>query len=209
MYKYLIVAVCSFTALKTTAQKRGNLGQEPKRFNFYVNASFGYYFPFNTTKAIASRGGNTGFQFQANYKDHLFTRLFFDQTSVKYEDAFSVNGLNTNIREKVNTTSVGFDFGYTFHITPKFASFVYAGGGYATMDVPKISYQPIGNNLNIQTNSRSFFNFRSGLGLEYEFSKIFILYTDFQYSSIPFKTDISEKKLYGLNIQIGFKTPLQ
>lgn len=35
------------------------------RFKYYVNGSFGFYFSLDAAGAIASRGGATGFQFQA------------------------------------------------------------------------------------------------------------------------------------------------
>ena len=77
------------------------------------------------------------------------------------------------------------------------------------MNVPTVNYNATSNQLQIAKSSKSFIGLRTGIGVEYEFNRFFILYTDVQYLSIPFKTALSDKQLNGVSFQIGFKTPLQ
>jgi opacity protein-like surface antigen len=204
------VFILLFTANLSIAQQENKIIQtKPKRFEYYFNGAFGFYFPFNTTKTVASRGNVNTFQIQVNYKDYFFSRLCFDQYNVGYEDNVTINSLSTYIKDKVQTTYIGLDIGYTFHLGKMLSPFAYIGAGYTTMDVPTVSYDNIQNNLRIVTSTKSFLGLRGGIGAEYEFNKFFILYADAQYLSIPFKTDLSNKDLNGISLQIGFKTPLQ
>lgn len=61
----------------------------PKRFDYYFNGSFGFYFPMNTAKTVASSGNIYTFQFQVNYKDNYFKSFCFDQYNVNYEDNYN------------------------------------------------------------------------------------------------------------------------
>jgi opacity protein-like surface antigen len=210
MKQTALVTILLITIKFSMAQQENKIVQtNPKRFEYYFNGAFGFYFPLNTASAVASRGNISTFQFQANDKDNFFSRLCFDQYNVGYEDNININGLNTYIKDKVQTTYIGVDIGYTFHLGEKLSPFTYIGAGFTSIDVPVVNYNNLQNNLRIVTSTKSFLGLRGGIGAEYEFNKFFILYLDAQYLSIPFKTDLSNKQLNGVSIQIGFKTPLQ
>ena len=186
-----------------------NSQTKPKRFEFYFNGSFGLYFPTKASNALAKSGAVYTFQFQTNYKDNYFTRLFFDQYNVNYKDNFSINNLNFNIDDNVLTNTLGLDFGYTFIDSKKCSSYVFVGAGYAMMRTPAIQYDAAQNNVKTFSESNSFATFRGGVGVEYEFSRYFIIYLETNYSTIPYKTNLSDKPLNGIMTLIGFKTPLQ
>ncbi len=181
---------------------------KPKRFEYYFNGAFGLYFPFTTnTKAVANRGFVNTFQFQVNYKNNLFSRFFFDQYSVGYDENVLQNSTTLNVNQKVQTTSLGLDFGYTFDYK-KFSPYAYMGAGVALMDVPTVENLPTSNTINVGTSNKNFLGLRAGIGADFNISKLFIIYAETQYLNIPFKTDLSNKNLQGLSLQIGFKTPL-
>ncbi len=109
----------------------------------------------------------------------------------------------------MQTNTYGLDIGYSFFEKKKLSYFAYVGGGLAAMRVPIIRYDQTTNTIESFKSSKNFLNLRTGIGIEYEFNKFFILYFEAQYSSIPFKTDLSNKQLNGISTLIGFKTPLQ
>jgi hypothetical protein len=183
--------------------------KNPKRFEYYFNGGFGIYFPTQESAILANNGPIYSFQIQVNYKHNYFTRLAFDQYNVGYNDDFNINGLNFKINDKVQTLNMGFDYGYTFHLFKKFSPFAYVGIGYASMEVPNVKYDISAKVLDISNTRNPFLSLRGGIGGEYEFNKFFIVFTELQYLSIPFKTDLSNKELNGVSFQIGFKTPLQ
>lgn len=194
----LIVAQSSF------AQEK-----QERRFEYYLNTSFGYYLPNNAPKALAKSGVVYTFQFQVNFKHNYFGRLFFDQYSVNYNDIRQLGNLQVVIDDNLNTNTYGIDLGYTFIEPSKLSPYVYLGGGFATMKTPVIDYNPTTNVVTTSRSSKNFLNYRIGLGAEYEISKMFILSLETQYNSIPFKTDLDNKQLNGTMILIGFKTALQ
>jgi opacity protein-like surface antigen len=183
--------------------------KNPKRFEYYFNGGFGLYFPTQKSAVLENNGPIYSFQVQINYKQNYFTRIAFDQYNVGYNDDIEINGLKIKINDKVQILNSGIDYGYTFHLFKKFAPFAYVGVGYASMEVPKISYDISAKTIDITNTRNPFLSLRGGVGGEYEFSKFFIVFAEFQYLSIPFKTDISNKELNGISFQIGFKTPLQ
>lgn len=183
--------------------------KNPKRFEFYFNGGFGLYFPTQESALLTNNGPIYSFQIQANFKDNYFSRLAFDQYNIGYNDIININGINININDKVQTLNIGSDYGYTFHLSKKFSPFAYVGIGYASMEVPDVKYDITSKVLDISNIRNSFLSLRGGVGGEYEFNKFLIVFTDLQYLSIPFKTDISNKELNGISFQIGFKTPLQ
>lgn len=183
--------------------------QNENRFKFYFNGSFGIYLPSKAESALSKNGSVFTFQFQTNYKDNYFTRIYFDQSNLNYRDNVVINGLNASIDDYVQTNAYGLDIGYSLFETRKLSYFAYVGGGLATMHVPIIRYDQTINTIESFKSNKNFLNLRGGVGVEYEFSKIFILYLETQYSSIPFKTDVSNKQLNGITTLIGFKTPLQ
>ena len=208
--KKAIATLFLVASLSSYSQNENSIFQsKPNRFKFYFNGSFGLYLPINAAKTLAKSGAVYTFQFQTNYKDNYFTRLFFDQYNVNYKDNFVINNLKFNIDDNVITNTLGLDLGYTFKESKKLSPFVYIGAGYASMRTPNIEYSPLQNTLNTFTESKSFITFRGGVGLEYEFSRYFVIYLETNYSTIPFKTNLSDKPLNGIMTLIGFKTPLQ
>jgi hypothetical protein len=200
---------CIMYLMCTCLYAQDSLKKEIKRFEYYFNGGFGFYFPFATnTNALAKRGTVSTLQFQANYKGHYFSRFFFDQYNINYNDKASQNGIVTEIDQKVQTTALGLDFGYTFDVK-KFSPYAYIGAGLAMMDVPKIENFPQTSMLKIGTSTNNFLILRAGVGADFVISKLFIIYAEAQYLNIPFKTDLSDKSLQGLSIQLGFKTPFQ
>ncbi len=183
--------------------------KNPKRFEYYFNGGFGLYFPTQESAVLARDGPVYSFQIQVNYKHNYFTRLGFDQYNVGYVDDLNIDGINVKINDKVQTLNIGLDYGYTFHISKKFSPFAYVGVGYASMEVPNVQYNLNSKAIDISNTRNPFLSLRSGVGGEFEFNKFLIVFTEIQYLSIPFKTDIRNKELNGISFQIGFKTPLQ
>lgn len=183
--------------------------KNPKRFEYYFNGGFGLFFPTQESAILENNGPIYSFQFQVNYKHNYFTRLAFDQYNIGYNDDVNIKGLNIKINDKVQTLNMGFDYGYTFNLGKNFSPFAYVGIGYASMEVPTVKYDISTKVIDISNSRNPFLSLRGGVGGEYEFNKYFIVFAEFQYLSIPFKTDISNKELNGISFQIGFKTPLQ
>lgn len=183
--------------------------KNPKRFEYYFNGGFGLYFPTEVSTLLAKYGPVYSFQAQINYKHNYFTRFAFDQYNIGYSDNALINGQAFRISDKVQTLIIGFDFGYTFHATKRFSPFIYSGLGYASMDVPTVNYEKTTSAIEISSTQKPFLSLRGGMGGEYEFNKYLIVFAELQYLTIPFKTDISNKQLNGVSLQIGFKTPLQ
>jgi Outer membrane protein beta-barrel domain len=186
--------------------------QIPKKttpFEYYFNSGFGFYFPTNGQALLAKSGTVYSFQVQVNYKKRFFTRFEFDQYRINYTDNFKVNGQNMTINDKVEALNIGFDFGYTRQLSKRFSTYGYIGAGDAAIQVPTIRYNMTATNIDISTSEKNFLSFRGGLGGEFEINKVFIVFGELQYLSIPFKTEISDQQLNGVSCIIGFKTPLQ
>lgn len=192
------------------SQEKNTLVEDnPKRFKYYFNGGFGFYFPQKSTNALSKKGPVYTFQFQCNYKDNYFTRVFFDQSNINYQDEFTLNGLNIRMNDYIQTNAFGLDVGYSLFEKKKLSYFGYIGAGAATMRTPLIRYSPTDDTLETYKSTKTFLNLRTGVGIEYEFNKFFIIYLEAQYSSIPFETDLSKKQLNGISTILGFKTPLQ
>jgi hypothetical protein len=211
---FVVISLIAIANLRVSAQENDSIyankvvQKSPRRFEYYFNGAFGFYFPTNAGN-LDSRGGINSVQFQVNYRDNFFSRLSFDLYNVGYTDNVNLNGINTFVQDKMQTTYIGLDLGYTGGIGKKLAWFAYGGVGLASMDVPLKEYNPATNTLRITTSTRNFLSYRGGAGFEYEFSRFFVVYIDAQYLSIQFKTDLSNQQLNGYSLQIGFKTPLQ
>jgi hypothetical protein len=185
------------------------ISQKMTPFEYYFNSGFGYYFPTNGRSLLAKSGAVYGFQVQVNYKKHFFMRLAFDQYRINYTDNLRVNGQNMTINDKVETLNIGFDFGYSGQLSKRFSTYGYMGAGNAAIQVPNLYYNALTNSIDFSTSEKDFLSFRGGLGGEFQISKVFIIFGELQYLSIPFKTEISDKQLNGVSCIIGFKTPLQ
>lgn len=175
----------------------------------YVNSSFGYYFPLNAIKQIDPSANGMSFQLQMENPKKLMLRLFFDQTILGYEFNTTSNNLNINVDEKIHALSIGVDIGYYLKLNNKFTSIMYAGLGNTTFHVPKFSYNPSLNSIDVRSSDYNKLSVRSGVVFQLELSKYFVIYTDLQLGLIPHKTELSNASLESASIQFGFKTPLQ
>lgn len=180
---------------------------KPKRFRYYFNGAFGFYFPYHRSLGLQNSGGISAANFQVNYKGNFLTRLNFDQINVKYARNGTVNSIPTNIDAKVQSTQFSLDLGYTLPIK-MFSPYLLVGGG-ALLDVPVIRVGMGGSPVVFTTSSRVFGLWKGALGADLQLSKVFILYLEGQYQSIPFKTDLNDHRLRGFTLTLGFKTPLQ
>jgi hypothetical protein len=178
-------------------------------FEYFFNSGFGYYFPTNGQPLLAKSGAVYGFQVQVNYKKRFFVRLAFDQYRINYTDNLKVNGQNLTINDKVETLDIGFDFGYSTKLSKRFSTYGYMGAGNAAIQVPNLHYNAPTNSIDFSTSEKDFLSFRGGWGGEFEISKVFIVFGELQYLSIPFRREIRDKHLDGVSCIIGFKTPLQ
>ena len=107
MKRLSVLTILFFLSLKSFSQNE-------KRFKYYFNGSFGLYLPSKVDDALSKNGSVYTFQFQTNYKDNYFTRLYFDQSNINYSDKVISNGLNVRIDDYVQTNSYGLDIGYSF-----------------------------------------------------------------------------------------------
>jgi Outer membrane protein beta-barrel domain len=178
-----------------------------KPFVFYSNGGYGKYFTTDKPIQLSNSGNIYFFQLQVNYKQNYFARFAFDQYSIDYSDNAIINGLLYKIKNKTQTTNVGMDLGYTVRLSKKVSSFAYLGIGRAVMHVPTIHYDTA-TGVDISLVKKPFLSLRGGVGCEYKFDELFILYVDMQYLTIPFKAAINNKQLSGASFQIGFKTKL-
>ncbi|MBC8033472.1 MAG: hypothetical protein H7Y03_04965 [Chitinophagaceae bacterium] len=181
---------------------------KPARFKYYFNGAFGFYLPDNLSKSLANNGSITAANFQMNYHDNYFSRVFFDQLNIKYQANAVVNDVYTSINSKVSNTTFGVDLGYTFPIR-RLSPYIYGGAGMSILDVPIVKPDLLNNNVTYATSTKSFLNLRAGIGCDLEISKLFIIYVEGQFSSVPYKTVIDNRRLNGFSVLLGFKTPLQ
>lgn len=149
-----------------------------------------------------------GFQFQVDYKKHLFGRFFFDQYSIAFHTSYRQNNANTFIKGKVPTTGIGGDVGYSLHLK-RLSSYVYAGAGIAITDAPFLKTSQNSNDVTLTTTSQSSMVVRGGEGINYMINRYFIIYFEPQFMSFPVKTQVYDGVLNGISFQVGFKTPLQ
>lgn len=184
------------------------INKKPSQLKYYSNSGFGIYFPIRSSEKLDKSGIIYNFQVQVNHKSHYFGRLTFDQFNIGYTDKAVINGLNIKIDNKLQTLNIGIDGGYTVDMNKKIALFAYIGIGYASVEIPKVDYNTATKIVDISSISKPFLSFRGGVGVDYKLIKSMIIFTDFQYLTIPFKTDISNKELNGISCQIGIKTPL-
>jgi hypothetical protein len=207
--KAFLVVALGITGLKVLSQEYNKpVDNRQGKFKYYINGSFGFFFPNNTEDVFHKRGSYNSFSFQVNHKDDLFIRLFFDVSNINYEKLAVVDNLSMLIKDKVSSNFIGLDAGYNKSFG-RFTPSVFIGTGLFTMDVPKINIDAITGTINFNKERKGFFAFRGGASIEYEVNRIFLLYLECSYLSIPYKTAIDDRHLKGLVFQIGFKTPLQ
>jgi hypothetical protein len=57
-----------FVSYPVLGQEKESVDKEPKRFEYYFNSGFGYYFPLNNNAFFGDRGASYSFNIQINYK---------------------------------------------------------------------------------------------------------------------------------------------
>lgn len=179
---------------------------EIKNSSYSFNSGIGVYNPLIDNAKLASSGLLFSFELQANYKTKYFSRLAFSQFSLAYKDNFRLNGLNISIEDRLETLSLGMDLGYVFFEKNKFNSYAFLGAGAAAMYIPKIEYYDGNTDFNIAKQINVLPLLNTGIGFEYKFSKLLILSAEFQYTIIPFQTDLSRTQFNGVISQLNFKT---
>ncbi|HEY9006062.1 MAG TPA: outer membrane beta-barrel protein [Ohtaekwangia sp.] len=191
------------------AQAQAGVGEKSRKLLYYFNGGIGVYIPTATHSALGETGFASSFQFQIDYKKHLFGRLFFDQYNIAFHTRYTArDGANLYINGKIPSTMIGIESGYRWHIK-RFSPYVYGGLGIAITDVPFLQDSETSKDVVLTTDSQSALAFRSGIGITYKISKMFILYMESQYLSFPVTTQVYNGSLSGVSLQIGFKTPLQ
>ena len=196
----ITIAVFCFGVNKIYAQN------EIKKFSYSFNSGVGLYGPLIDNAKLASRGLLFSFQLQANYKTKYFSRIAFSQFSLGYEDSFNLNGLNINIEDQLETTSLGIDLGYVFFQKNKFSSYAFVGAGVGEIYSPIIEYKNGNTDLKISKQKTLSPLFSAGIGFEYKFHKLLIVSIESQYTTIPLKTDLINKQFNGIIPQLNFKT---
>lgn len=200
----LIILICAqISGAQNDTLKNGKL----KVMQWYFNGSFGYYLPLENPTALADRGGFAGFNFEGVFKRRGFFNVAFDQGSINFETNVQSNGIYLNYKSRLRTTYITANVGYGLN-SKKLQPYVYAGLGLATVDSPVLKIDNNTKSISFTSTNKNFFTYRLDVGIIYYLNKLFILYADVQYSSIPFKTDLANKQLNGITLQLGFKTPL-
>lgn len=181
---------------------------ETRAMLYYFNGGAGSYFPLSARSSLSEVGAASSFQFQFDYKDHLFGRFIFDQYNVAFHTRFSQGAANININGKVPTTLLGLDAGYQYKLK-RFSPYAYIGVGLALTEIPFLESKPDNGDVILTTSSRSSLAVRAGLGVSYRINRFFILYLEPQFLTFPVRTQVYDGMLNGMSIQVGFKTPLQ
>ncbi|MVT08715.1 outer membrane beta-barrel protein [Chitinophaga tropicalis] len=201
-FAFTVIAFILGVSLPSRAQTK------KKNWQYYFNGGVGYYFPLTAQTSLSESGSVSSFQFQVDYKERLFGRLFFDQYSIAFHTKYMQNGVNTSIEGKVPTTAIGLDLGYIWRLH-RFSAYVYAGTGLAVTDIPFLRSGPDADEAYLKSSSRGAMAWRGGLGVNFKINRYFILYLEPQYMSFPVKTQVYNGNLDGVSLQLGFKTPLQ
>ena len=179
---------------------------EAKKFRYTFNSGIGMYNPLIRDAKLASSGLLFSFQLQANYKTKYFSRIAFSQFSLDYKGSFKLNGLNIKMEDRLETLTLGIDLGYVFYQKNKFNSYAFLDTGVAAIYTPIITYDNGSTDFNISKQVNLFQLLNTGIGFEYKLHKLLILSAEFQYTDIPYKTDLSNTQLNGIISQLNFKT---
>ncbi|MCA4895588.1 MAG: hypothetical protein ING84_11340 [Cytophagales bacterium] len=201
MKKILITLAGCWLSIQSVAQDK-----KPSRFEYYFNGAVGIYNPTNGPKESDYAGNTFSFQFQVNYKDHFFTRLFVDSYDIGYKNELTTQGIVLAFNDRVQAINLGGDFGYTWLIG-RVSPYAYAGVGLALVNLPQVT-TAVGNRVQIDKPSIQTFAFRTGAGLDFEITKNFIVYLEGQFLSIPDTSPLQRQALNGISLQAGIKTPL-
>lgn len=196
-----------FFAIPGKAQVKTD--DKPRRFSYYFNGGVGVYVPLSRHGALKEAGSLGSFQFQVDYKEHIFGRVFFDQYNIAYQINFTTrNGSDVQIKGKVPSSLIGLELGYGWHVN-RFSPYAFVGTGIDITEVPVLDETPTTNNIKLSSDSQSSIAIRTGLGVNYKISKLFIVYFESQFLSFPVTSQVYSGNLNGVSFQAGFKTPLQ
>lgn len=201
MKKIVVMLAGCWLCFQAAAQNK-----KPSRFEYYFNGAVGIYYPTRGPKESDYSGDTFTFQFQINYKDHFFTRLFVDSYDIGYKNELVTQGITLAFNDRVQAINLGGDFGYAWLIG-RFSPYAYAGLGLALVNLPQIT-TAVGNRVQIDKPSIQAFAFRGGAGLDFEITKNFIVYMESQFLSIPDTSQLQQQALNGISFQMGIKTPL-
>ncbi|MCA6381144.1 MAG: hypothetical protein IM606_12680 [Cytophagales bacterium] len=196
----LLLVVCWLTNVVVAQNKT------PSRFDYYFNGAVGIYYPTSGPEESDYAGNTFTFQFQVNYKDYFFTRIFVDSYDMGYKNELVTQGITLAFNDRVQAINLGGDFGYT-RLVGRFSPYAYLGLGLALVNLPQIT-TAIGSRVQIDKPSIQAFAFRAGGGFDFEITKNFILYSEVQYLSIPDLSSLQHQPLNGISAQVGIKTPL-
>ncbi|WP_343672390.1 hypothetical protein [Chitinophaga sp.] len=195
-------------SLVVSLSSRAQFDYKEKKLLFYFNGGVGYYLPLTAQTTLSERGSASSFQFQVDYKAHLFGRFYFDQYSIAFHTKYTQNGFNTQLDGKVPTTAIGLDVGYGWHFH-RFSAYTYTGAGLAMTDIPVLRSEAGSSDAYLSSSSRSSMALRVGCGVNFKINRYFIPYFEAQYMSFPVRTQVYNGDLDGISLQVGFKTPLQ
>ncbi|AYB31945.1 outer membrane beta-barrel protein [Chryseolinea soli] len=207
--KFILVFCLAVLLCITAGHAQSNTEEKHRKPSYYFNGGIGLYSPIKTHSALNETGFASSFQFQIDYKKHLFGRLFFDQYNISFHTMYTArDGATLFINGKLPSTIPGLEVGYRWQIR-KFSPYIYAGTGIAITDVPFLEESSTSKDVVLTSDSRSSFTYRGGVGVTVKLSKFFILYLESQYLSFPIATQVYNGTLDGVCLQFGFKTPLQ
>lgn len=201
MKKIVLILIGCWFCIQATAQSR-----KPSRFEYYFNGAIGIYFPTSGFKESDFNGNTFTFQFQVNYKDHFFTRLFIDSYDIGYRSELVIQGITLEFNDRIQTINLGGDFGYTWLIG-RFSPYAYAGLGLALVNLPQIT-NAASSRVQIDKPSIQTFAFRTGVGFDFEVTKSFIVCLEGQFQTIPNTSSLQQQALNGISLQVGIKAPL-
>lgn len=200
MKKLIILAIVLQTVCSAGAQ------DSLRRTTLLVNGSFGIFMPLSSATFEPS-GGVFAFQAQANFRNKNFLRLSFDQYNIGYKARFSAIDKEILIDDQVSLTFIGVDWGLLFP-KGKWSPYFYVGAGAGLLDVPALSESPDPSQIHIVHGLKTAVALRAGIGIDYSINKMFILFGEAQGVLLPQQNVLQKNATYGVNFQIGIKTPL-
>jgi len=193
-----------FSLMLTTTLVQGQDSVRTKT-EFLVNGSFGMFFPLSSSSSFKTSGGVFAFQMQANFVNRQMVRLSFDQYNIGYNASFTKGVQRIEVEDQVALTFIGLDWGMLFP-KGKWSPYFYIGAGAGLLDLPALA--PTDDASIKLVHSVSLAGaLRAGLGVDYSLSRYFIIYAEAQGVLLP-EQRVLQDATYGLNLQVGVKTPL-
>lgn len=210
MKNFILLTICIISYSRLCAQEYEDeiMPEKAKKWEYYITTGFGLYLPVKSSRFIAETGATHASNFHVSYKSRYFAHVYFDMSYVRYKkNDIELNNSIVTFDYKLNTISTGFDIGYTYPMK-RFSPYIYTGTGLSFMDIPGLSAGVDDDEMVITAKNRTFFQYRLAAGLDYKISDVYILYSEAQYSAIPFGTVIDSQRLNGLSVLVGIKMPL-